>query len=64
MNEDEVLLTPREVAERLQVKPSWVYRHARELGGYRVGKYVRFLWTRVLKAISDGASPAEPPPTR
>jgi hypothetical protein len=60
MKEDEVLLTPQEVATRLQVKPGWVYRHARKLGAYHLGKYLRFSWTTVLKAISARELAAEP----
>ena len=35
-------LTPEEVAARLQVPPGYPYRHARNLGGVKVGKYLRF----------------------
>jgi Helix-turn-helix domain len=34
-------LTPAAVAARLDVAVRWVYRHARELGGVKVGKYLR-----------------------
>ena len=46
------LLTVEEVALRLRVKPGWVYRHARALGGLRVGKYVRFYWPTVLDCLN------------
>jgi hypothetical protein len=36
------LCTVKELADLLQLRPSWVYQHAGELGGYRLGKYVRF----------------------
>ncbi len=39
-------LTVEEVAVRLGVSRNWVYTHAGELGVYRLGKYVRFSWTR------------------
>ena len=35
-------LTPEEVAAQLQVPPGYPYRHARNLGGVKVGKYLRF----------------------
>lgn len=35
-------LTPVAVATRLEVAVRWVYRHKRELGGVKVGKYLRF----------------------
>ncbi len=49
------LLTVDELAGRLQVKPSWVYGHADELGGYRLGKYLRFSWARVIKRLEHVA---------
>ncbi len=42
------LITVEEVAARLKLKRSWVYGHADELGVYRLGKYLRFSWPRVL----------------
>ena len=51
------LLTVPEIALRLQVKPSWVYANADRLGGFRLGKYLRFSWPRVLKRLEEGASP-------
>jgi hypothetical protein len=42
------MLTVPEVAERLRVPASWVYGHAELLGAYRLGKYLRFEWRRVL----------------
>jgi excisionase family DNA binding protein len=48
-NED--FLTVSEVATRLRVKSSWVYGHADELGAYRLGKYLRFSWDRVLERL-------------
>lgn len=35
-------LPPAAVAARLEVAIRWVYRHKRELGGVKVGKYLRF----------------------
>ncbi len=45
------ILTVNEVADRLRVKASWVYTHAADLGAYRLGKYLRFSWIRVLERI-------------
>jgi excisionase family DNA binding protein len=47
------LLTIEELAAKLRVKKSWVYTHADELGVYRVGKYLRFSYERVLSCL-DG----------
>jgi excisionase family DNA binding protein len=51
---EEGLLTPDELAERLRVKRSWVYGHADELGAYRLGKYLRFSLSRVLNILERG----------
>ena len=45
------LLVVDELAARLRVKRSWVYDHADELGAYRLGKYVRFSWARVIERL-------------
>jgi predicted DNA-binding transcriptional regulator AlpA len=51
------ILTPFQVAERLQVKPSWVYEQTRERAAVRnadplphikLGRYLRFDWKDVL----------------
>jgi len=42
-------LKAKELAPRLRVKVSWVYAHAEGLGAYRLGKYLRFSWSRVLE---------------
>lgn len=44
-------LTVDEVAVRLCVSRNWVYSHASELGVYRLGKYLRFSWSRVLERL-------------
>jgi excisionase family DNA binding protein len=36
------LLRVSEVAELLQVTTAFVYRHARELGAFKVGRHLRF----------------------
>ncbi len=52
------ILTPTQVAERLQVKPSWVYEQTRERAEVRnpdplpyikMGRYLRFDWNDVLE---------------
>jgi hypothetical protein len=45
------LLTVGEVAIRLSVSRNWVYNHADAIGGYRLGKYLRFSWPRVLERL-------------
>ena len=52
----ETFLTASEVAARLEVKPSWVYRHADDLGASRLGKYLRFSWVRVLERRLIGSA--------
>ncbi len=47
------LLTVSELANRLQVKTSWIYGHADELGVFRLGKYLRFSWGRVLNGLTE-----------
>ena len=45
------LLTVSQVARRLGVTCGWVYTHADQLGVYRLGKYLRFSWSRVLERL-------------
>ena len=45
------IMTVEEIATRLKVKTSWVYRHADDLGAYKLGKYLRFCWDRVLERL-------------
>ncbi len=47
------LLTVDEVAMRLGVSRNWVYGHSSELGVYRLGKYLRFSWRRVLERLGQ-----------
>lgn len=49
----EDLLTVCEVAARLRLKASWVYSHSHQLGAYRLGKYIRFSWPRVLERLDQ-----------
>jgi hypothetical protein len=47
------LLTVDELAARLNVSRNWVYVHASALGVYRLGKYLRFSWPRVLERLGS-----------
>jgi hypothetical protein len=49
-DEDEILTVP-EIAARLRLAPSWIYRHADLLGAYRLGKYLRFSWGEVTERL-------------
>jgi excisionase family DNA binding protein len=58
---DSVLLTPEELAMRLNVRPSWVREKTRErarirdrdpLPCVRLGRYVRFRWSDVEKWLA------------
>lgn len=49
------LLNVSEVAIRLRVPKSWVYGHADDIGALRVGKYLRFQWSRVLERLGGAA---------
>jgi hypothetical protein len=48
--EPEDILTPTQLAERLQVSPNWVYEKTRRrksanpMPYLKVGRYLRFLW--------------------
>jgi hypothetical protein len=50
------LLTVPELASRLRVKASWIYCHADELGALRLGKYLRFSWTRVMNHLAEASN--------
>lgn len=45
------VLTVGELAAVLQVRVSWVYRHANELGALRLGKYLRFVLPDVIELL-------------
>jgi excisionase family DNA binding protein len=49
------LLTAEDVAQLLEVPPSWVYRRAREgaLPAIRLGRYVRFDHAEVLRWLEE-----------
>ena len=57
LNVEAALLTVEEIAARLRVKNSWVYSHADELGAFRLGKYLRFSWERVVEHLERGHLP-------
>jgi hypothetical protein len=63
--------TVEEIADLLKLKPSWVYAHADDLGAFRLGKYLRFSWSRVLGRLEEDAlacfpvgSPTQRPESR
>jgi hypothetical protein len=57
----DLMMTVEDLAAKLQVKASWVYSHADELGVYRLGKYLRFSWPRVLESLDQmGGSLGQP----
>ena len=56
------LLTPEQLAERLQVKKSWIFeqtrnrakfRNTRPLPCIRLGKYIRFSWIAVSEWLQN-----------
>jgi hypothetical protein len=53
MGTENDLLTVAELADRLRVRVSWVYGHADQLGAFRLGKYLRFSWVRVLSNLTE-----------
>ena len=57
----EEFLTPKEVAEILKVSPEWVYKHAKEYGGIKIGRLVRFskrLFNKIIEEVISGSLPA------
>jgi predicted DNA-binding transcriptional regulator AlpA len=63
------ILTPTQVAERLQAKPSWVYEQTREraeirnldrLPHIKMGRYLRFDWKDVLDWLERQKSDVQP----
>ncbi len=48
----EEILSPKEVAQDFGASKSWVYAHADELGGYRVGRRLWFRWQRMQEGTS------------
>ncbi len=65
----EEILTPTQVAKRLQVKPSWVYEQTRERAEVRnsdplpymkMGRYLRFDWKDVIDWLERRKSVVKP----
>lgn len=54
------LMTVDEVAAKLRVKKSWIYAHYNQLGAYRLGKYLRFSWSRVLQSLDQINKSSDP----
>ena len=63
------ILTPQQLAARLQVKPSWVYEQTRNRSGVRnpdplphikMGLYLRFDWRDVLVWLERQKQGAKP----
>jgi hypothetical protein len=42
----EEMVSTKEVAQDIEASRSWVYAHADELGGCRVGRHLWFRWQR------------------
>jgi predicted DNA-binding transcriptional regulator AlpA len=62
----EDILTPEQLAERLQVSVNWVYEKSRSRGAHnstplpvlRCGRYLRFYWPDVCEWLRDGEAQA------
>jgi len=53
----EEFLTPLEIAKVLRVSPEFVYKHARELGGVKIGRLVRFskrIFNKKIEEVTNG----------
>jgi excisionase family DNA binding protein len=51
------MLTAKEVAERLNCSLFFVYKHFKELGGFKIGRLTRFRkeqFEEILKELEDG----------
>jgi hypothetical protein len=51
----EEILSAKEVAQDIEASRSWVYAHADELGGYRVGRRLWFRWQRIQEETREKA---------
>jgi len=54
----EDILTPEELAARLKVRKTWVYKQTRSrsrnpLPRLRIGRYLRFDWTKVSEWLNQ-----------
>jgi predicted DNA-binding transcriptional regulator AlpA len=58
------ILTPNQLAERLQVKPTWVYEMCRRRAIHRekprpcmrIGKYLRLYWPDICEWMRNGSN--------
>ena len=59
------ILTPAQLAERLQVSTSWVFEQTRQraktrnknpLPCIRMGKYIRFIWPQVCEWLAQNGA--------
>jgi hypothetical protein len=58
-----LILTPEQLAERLQVRVNWVYEKSRNRGTHsgkplpvlRMGRYLRFYWPDVCEWMRNGS---------
>ena len=53
----ENILTPEELADRLKVPRSWIFEKTRSrcqnpIPHFRIGRYIRFDWTRVVEWLA------------
>ena len=56
------ILTPVQLAERLQVPLTWIYEKSRRrqqqpLPTFRIGKYIRFSWVAVSEWLQSTSGP-------
>jgi len=54
VDKTERYLKPEEVAALLQVNVAYVYRHKTQLGGVKLGKYLRFPESTVRRRLERG----------
>ena len=45
------ILTAEQIAQRLQVTVAWVYRHRKQLGGWKADGHVRFTEGGLARAL-------------
>ncbi len=63
----EDILTPNQLAARLQVKQSWIYEKCRRRGKYaglpmpvlRIGRYLRFYWPDICEWMRNASNDRE-----
>jgi len=52
-----IILTPQELAKRLKVPLSWVYKQKGSMPVLRCGRYLRFDWEAVVEWLRKGEHP-------